>query len=136
MKPRWYLLICFLVVPSFASAQESAYEKFSQGVALAARVDAYNAHCEVETQMSADFVVRGEAEGVIAPDEEGKTLREIRDIVYEDSVADIKERRPDCKNVGFLLEKLDLMKALKEITKDINTGESEQSIEDSAPDPL
>ncbi|GJL84999.1 MAG: hypothetical protein DHS20C02_07740 [Micavibrio sp.] len=140
-KPCLYILTVLLVGIGFSAQaqemeqqEESPYQQYSKAVAIGARIDAYGAYCELETQLGSVLREKAKKEGVQEPEDE--SLQIIQETVYEESMKELQERNVECKDIGFLLEKLDLMKMLKETTNSINGEDSEEVIETTPADPL
>jgi hypothetical protein len=133
------LLAAFPVCAQDAEQEQpqSRYDLFAKAVAVGARVDAYGAHCQKETNLAGDFLKKAEEEKLGKPEKpEGDDLQTIHDTVYTETIKEMKERAVNCKDIGFLLEKLDLMKMLKNTAIVINGGKPEETIESPAGDPL
>lgn len=139
-------VLSLMTFPVYAqdAAQEqpqSRYDLFAKAVAVGARVDAYSAHCEKQTKLADDFLKKAGEEKLEKPEgAESDDLATIHDTVYTETTKELKERAVDCKDIGFLMEKLDLMKMLKNTAIVINGGTPEESIEETiespASDPL
>jgi len=138
-NPCLYILAALLAFsPALAQEGEmpvkTRYDLFSYAVALGARLDAYNAYCEKDSALAGDLVARAQKEALEVP--EGHDLGGIQDTVYAKSLEELEARKFDCKDVGFLLEKLDFMKLLKAASLELNGREAEENVETPAPDPL
>ncbi len=136
MKFIVFSFVVFFVFPFdvLAQEEESLYQQYSKAVAIGARIDAYGAHCEHETELALVLQEKAKKENVVEP--EGENLQVIQETVYAESMKELQERKVDCKDIGFLLEKLDLMKMLKSTTVAINGGDPEEVIETSPANPL
>ncbi len=131
------VFICLVTYSAAAQEQqETRYDLFAKAVAVGARVDAYGAHCQKETKLAEDFLKKAEEEKLEKPeDAESDDLATIHDTVYTETVSELKERAVNCKDIGFLMEKLDLMKMLKNTAIVINGGKPEESVEETIESP-
>ncbi len=121
---RIIFVTLLLMAPLPAIAQEQTVDVDAQfkllvdAIETAAQVDAYNGYCDKDTQISADLVKRVEMAGLI---EEGDdALRNFQQEHYIYFAQGLKDKGADCKNVDFLLEKLEVFKKMKHIMGVIN----------------
>ena len=114
------LFVILLMVSSPVSAQEVSvrFQLFVDAIEVAAQADAYNGYCGKDTQMGDDLVARAMAAGLMNDD--GGALRGFQQEHYLYFAQALKDEGVDCKNVEFLLGKLEVFKKLKGLMGRVN----------------
>ncbi len=104
---------------SFVLAQGDDYALMERAVVHAARVDAYNAYCESESTLSEDFIVKfREARGI--SEVQVQALVALKESTYGAEEALLAEEGKGCKDVAFMLKRLEVMRELKDISYLLN----------------
>lgn len=119
MMKRFFLLIfSCLTLAAPVMAQGDAVPEISpedvpaldRAVGVAAAVDAYNAYCAKETDLSGDMI-RKFSEGL--PPERKESLDVMKEVFYRNTADKLAADAQKCDDIDFLLERLRLMKQLK-----------------------
>lgn len=111
--------LCLISFPAMADEQKPLDpDLMHDAVQLAAQVDVYNAYCEKESVLADGFIERFEQRGLAGGQKE--KLVSLKEVVVEALSADLAERKPDCKKVDFLLERLKAMRVLKAVSFALN----------------
>jgi len=119
---KTFLTTAALFLISFPAMAEEAkeldFDLVQDAVQLATQVDIYNAYCDKESALADGFVKKFENRG-ITPEQKDRIIF-LKDNVIKAMNEDLAERKPDCKKVDFLLERLKAMRILKAVSFALN----------------
>ncbi len=105
--------------PAFAEEEKPLdFDLVQDAVQLATQVDNYTTYCEKESALAEGFVKKFERRGITA--EQKDRIIELRENITKAMNEDLAERKPDCKKVDFLLERLKAMRILKAVSFALN----------------
>ncbi len=126
-----FLILPLLCFPLIAHAQEAQNdsELMRKAVTYAAQSDAYNLYCENETALAQKFIDKL-VESKRASEEQEKNLVSLMDKNKSETYQNLKN---ECKNVEFMLKRLEIMRALKNVSYLLNGVAPEDIPEDNIP---
>lgn len=124
-------LLCFPLI-AYAQEAENDSELMSKAVTYAAQSDAYNLYCENETALAQKFIDKLVV-AKRASEEQEKTLIYLMDKNKSETYQNLKNEGGECKNVEFMLKRLEIMRALKNISYLLNGVAPEDIPEDNIP---
>ena len=116
-------ILCFsvFVFPLNVRAQTDAdeYELMKQAVQYSAEADAYSVYCEKESTLADDFIEKFEEKRNLTPVHK-KELHALRDENFNVVREELTEAETDCKDLKFMVKRLELMKKLKDVSYILN----------------
>lgn len=134
MIMRFLLTVFLLMVcaaPSvWAKAEHITPERAERAISLAAQADAMAAHCGKPSTLAADYLKTFESQKVEAAMMAG--LKTLRTKTTAETKEKIEADKADCKNVDFLLKRLEVMRALKNVAYELN-GVDPATVKDNIP---
>jgi len=108
------LLIGIHAVPAYALDQDLA----KKATELSARADAMTTHCGKKSELRTDMMGRAKKDGL---DKKSRAeLSKISDNVYNQEAQELADKKQDCKDVEFMINRLKLMRELKSVMNKIN----------------
>lgn len=135
MRVLSFLLCCsFLLFPSALGAQGvvEGFELKKLAVMYAAQADSYGAHCQKESDMAQGFIVRFREEKVLTKAEDDVLVGVSSDNKSETSGI-LNAARADCKDIEFMLKRLEIMRKLKDVSYLLNGVAPEDIPQDNIP---
>ena len=120
---RTFQIFCmlFLLAPLSAQAQvgEEDFSLMEEAVFYSAQADAYGAYCNKESDLAQSFIDQfRDKKGISEEQEEGLTSRKGK--VFEEQKGALEVQAQDCKNLDFMMARLEVMKQLKDVSYRLN----------------
>ena len=116
-------ILCFsvFIFPVNAHAQTDAdeYTLMKQAVQYSAEADAQSAYCDKESTMADDFIKKFEEKRNLTPAHK-KELHALRDKDFNAATEELTKAKTDCKDLKFMVKRLELMKKLKNVSYILN----------------
>tara|TARA_R110001592_G_scaffold20926_22_gene84846 strand:- start:2338 stop:2889 length:552 start_codon:yes stop_codon:yes gene_type:complete len=116
-----YLVALFLPAAAHAKVDVHADEfgLMKQAVELSAKADVYNAYCNKSSSFADDFIEKfEEAKGL----GKGKvtTLRNLQAKSAKETAEALKSKNAQCKDLEFMMQRLEVMRDLKDVSYLLN----------------
>lgn len=116
-------ILCFsvFIFPVNAHEQTDAdeYELMKQAVQYSAEADAQSAYCDKESTMADDFIEKFEQKRNLTPAHK-KELYILKDKNFNAVKDELTKEKTDCKDLKFMVKRLELMKKLKDVSYILN----------------
>lgn len=116
-------ILCFsvFIFPVNAHAQTDAdeYTLMKQAVQYSAQADAHSIYCEKESTLADDFIEKFEEKRNLTPAHK-KELDALREKTFNTATEELAAAETDCKDLKFMVKRLELMKKLKNVSYILN----------------
>ena len=129
-------IFCFsiLLFPSLLRAQEvlDDFALKKKAVVYAAQADAYGAHCQKESDLAQGFIVRFREEKALTKAQDDDLSKVSLDNKNE-TISNLNKMGADCKDIEFMLKRLEIMRMLKDVSYLLNGVAPEDIPKDNIP---
>lgn len=119
-----FLLFVFVFQPFAVFADDAApplavedIPVLEKTVGIASMADAYNAYCKKPTELSQEFINKFVTQDM--PEGRVLGLKEIKDVFFTQTMAELNERQADCEVIDFMMERYDIMKQLRALSYEV-----------------
>jgi hypothetical protein len=131
MKTALKIALMVMIVPvSALAATPLNYDLAKKAIELSGTVDAYGTYCEKPTTFADDFMKR--FKDTKLNQVKVKELESIQKKNYDTSLSGLKKEKKDCKDINLLLKRLEIMRALKDVSYELN-GIDPSTVKDNIP---
>ena len=132
---RYFMVLSLLLLPLSTLAQETVEQStlMKDAIFYAAQADAYNMHCKKDSSLADDFIRKFEKEREMS-EEQVVTLKTMQTQIFKETQDMLNADNADCKDINFMMARLDVMEKLKDISYRINGVDLETVPQDTPPE--
>lgn len=117
---KFLVLTClFFGVSHSALAQQADLDLKQQAIMYASQADALNIYCEKDSTLADDLITKFSSDDQI-DGKELNTLKKLKEVGFSAAYETLKKDVPKCKDVSFMMSRLELMRKLRDVSYRLN----------------